>query len=69
MLVADVGHVASCYLAMDGLTGLSGFLRFWNWNRLDWGNLGFVYVAAGLRIAFLRGVGLASAEKKTTKNP
>lgn len=63
MLVADVGHVASCYLAMDGLDGLSGFWKFWCWNRLDWGNLGFVYVAAGLRIAFLKGVGLAGAEK------
>ena len=60
MLVADVGHVASCYLAMDGL---SGFWKFWLWNKLDWGNLGFVYVAAGLRCAFLKGVGLDGAEK------
>lgn len=60
MLIADVGHVASCYLAMGDV---SGFWKFWAWNRLDWGNLGFVYVAAGLRIAFLRGVGLAGTEK------
>ena len=67
MLVADVGHVASCYLAMDGLTGLSGFWKFWLWNRLDWGNLGFVYAAAGLRVAFLRGAGMGGGEKGEKK--
>lgn len=64
MLIADVGHVASCYLSMDGV---DGFWKVSLWNRLDWGNLGFVYVAAGLRIAFLRGVWLGGAEERIEK--
>lgn len=67
MLIADIGHVASCYLSMDAAVGLNGFWKFWLWNRLDWGNLGFVYVAAGLRIAFLRDVGLGRANEAGKK--
>lgn len=54
LLVADAGHVWTVREAM----GLAGYWRFWAWNPIDWGNLGFVYVAAGMRIAFLAGLGL-----------
>ncbi len=64
MLVADVGHVASCYLSMPGV---AGFWQFWDWNALDWGNLGFVYVAALLRICFLRDVGMGDEKKEVKK--
>ena len=29
------------------------------WNAIDWGNLGFVYLGATTRIAFLSGLGLS----------
>ncbi|KAL5354824.1 hypothetical protein ACLOAV_000915 [Pseudogymnoascus australis] len=54
LLVADVGHVWSVREAV----GCEGYWRVWAWNAMDWGNLGFVYVAAALRVAFLMGVGL-----------
>lgn len=54
LLVADVGHVWSVREAV----GWEGYWRVDGWNAMDWGNLGFVYVAAALRVAFLMGVGL-----------
>lgn len=46
--------------------GWDFYYRFWDWNSIHWGNLGFVYVGASMRIAFLLGLGLrasgASAE-------
>ncbi|ELR10076.1 hypothetical protein GMDG_04477 [Pseudogymnoascus destructans 20631-21] len=54
LLVADVGHVWSVREAV----GWEGYWNVARWNAMDWGNLGFVYVAAALRVAFLMGVGL-----------
>ncbi|OBT54430.1 hypothetical protein VE04_04383 [Pseudogymnoascus sp. 24MN13] len=54
LLVADVGHVWSVREAV----GWEGYWNVAGWNAMDWGNLGFVYVAAALRVAFLLGVGL-----------
>lgn len=37
---------------------------YWNvlkWNRMDWGNVGFVYAGATMRMLFLAGVGMDTA--------
>jgi hypothetical protein len=53
LLVADFGHLYS-------LKEL-GPEVYWNvlkWNAMDWGNVGFVYAGATMRMMFLTGVGL-----------
>ena len=60
LLIADFGHLYS----VNG-KGLEVYYRFWDWNSIDWGNLGFVYVGATMRTAFLLGLGLSS--RKGTK--
>ncbi|GAB7353110.1 hypothetical protein MBLNU459_g3651t1 [Dothideomycetes sp. NU459] len=64
LLIADFGHLYSV-----NSVGLDVYWQFWKWNSMYWGNLGFVYVGATLRIAFLSGVGIdskAAARRKTT---
>jgi hypothetical protein len=39
------------------------YYRFWEWNSMYWGNLGFVYVGAAMRSCFLLGVGFEGAGK------
>jgi hypothetical protein len=56
LLLADFGHIYS----VNGV-GSEVYWQFWNWNEMYWGNLGFVYVGATLRMAFLSGLGLRSA--------
>jgi len=56
LLLADFGHLYS----VKGL----GTEIYWNalkWNKMDWGNVGFVYAGATMRILFLTGFGLDSA--------
>jgi len=53
LLIADFGHLYSVH-AM----GWPVYYRFWEWNAMYWGNLGFVYVGASFRISFLLGLGL-----------
>lgn len=53
LLIADFGHLYSVRLL--------GMKIYWDitaWNKMDWGNVGFVYVGPMMRIAFLAGVGL-----------
>jgi len=53
LLIADLGHLYSVRAL--------GPAVYWNitqWNAMDWGNVGFVYAGAAMRIAFLCGVGL-----------
>lgn len=48
LLLADFGHLASVRPL--------GWQIYWNvssWNAIDWGNIGFVYVGALMRISFL----------------
>lgn len=55
LLIADFGHLWS-------VKSLGGSI-YWNilkWNAIDWGNVGFVYVGALSRIAFLGGVGMSN---------
>ncbi len=58
MLLADLGHVYSV-----SPLGFSIYWRFWTWNAIHWGNLGFVYVGALTRTAFLTGVGIKDVSR------
>lgn len=58
LLIADFGHLASV-----SAVGWEVYYRFWTWNSMYWGNLGFVYVGATMRSCFLMGVGLAGPRK------
>ncbi|KAL2177432.1 uncharacterized protein P884DRAFT_259664 [Thermothelomyces heterothallicus CBS 202.75] len=52
LLVADFGHLYT--------VSALGPKIYWNvfeWNAIDWGNIGYVYFAALMRVAFLSGVG------------
>lgn len=63
LLVADFGHIYSVKSV-----GSDIYWQFWDWNAIYWGNLGFVYVGATLRMAFLAGIGLSgSGARKTVK--
>lgn len=53
LLVADLGHLWS----VSGL-GWRVYVEWWDWNEMMWGNIGFVYAGAAMRMAFLMGVGL-----------
>lgn len=57
LLIADFGHLYSVNLA-----GWQVYYRFWEWNSMYWGNLGFVYIGAAMRTAFLLGLGLSDGE-------
>jgi len=59
LLVADFGHLYSCH----GL-GLDIYWNVLGWNKMDWGNIGFVYVGATMRMLFLSGVGLDTAKAR-----
>lgn len=56
LLIADFGHLASV-----AQVGWEVYYRVWEWNEMYWGNLGFVYVGAAMRLCFLMGIGFASA--------
>lgn len=58
LLLADFGHLASV-----APLGLDVYYRFWEWNSMYWGNLGFVYAGATMRSCFLLGVGFAGQRK------
>ncbi|KAH8099846.1 hypothetical protein BXZ70DRAFT_222151 [Cristinia sonorae] len=66
LLVADFGHLATMFpLAAERTSSgdlLEGIMRvyarFWEWNAMDWGSVGFVYCGALMRISFLLGWGL-----------
>jgi hypothetical protein len=60
LLLADIGHLWTVYPL-----GSEIYYRFWNWNAIDWGNIGFVYLGALTRLSFLAGIGLGSKAKTT----
>jgi hypothetical protein len=56
LLIADFGHLYSVRSL--------GTEIYWNalmWNKMDWGNVGFVYAGATMRMLFLAGFGLDTA--------
>ena len=48
LLIADFGHLFSV-----NALGLQVYWNVASWNAIDWGNIGFVYVGALMRISFL----------------
>ncbi|KAK5130624.1 hypothetical protein LTR08_001883 [Meristemomyces frigidus] len=62
LLIADFGHIYSVHAL-----GWAFYYRFWAWNAIHWGNLGFVYLGASTRIAFLAGIGLGKAGSASGK--
>ncbi|PPQ66985.1 hypothetical protein CVT26_009943 [Gymnopilus dilepis] len=62
LLVADFGHL----ITMAPLGG-EVFWKFWDWNAMKWGSVGFVYLGATLRICFLAGIGLKRAQEEEKK--
>ncbi|TID24114.1 hypothetical protein E2P81_ATG02420 [Venturia nashicola] len=57
LLVADFGHL---YSVKD--LGHATYWQFWTWNPMGWGNVGFVYMGAMTRVAFLLGFGVERAD-------
>jgi len=55
LLIADFGHLYS----VSGL-GASVYWDVGSWNAIDWGNVGFVYLGAAMRMAFLAGLGFST---------
>ncbi len=62
LLVADAGHLYTVRVL-----GPEIFWSISEWNAIDWGNIGYVYIAASLRIAFLLGVGFKQNSAKARK--
>ncbi len=58
MLIADFGHLYSV-----SALGPDVYWKVTQWNVMDFGNVGFVYAGACLRIAFLCGIGLSVPRK------
>jgi hypothetical protein len=59
LLIADLGH-----LATNAPLGSDVYWKFWEWNAMMWGGVGFVYAGALTRIMFLCGIGVSQAPLK-----
>ena len=64
LLVADLGHLATMVPSALEKGWAAVFLRFWAWNAMEWGSVGFVYAGASMRTSFLLGVGLRAGDEK-----
>lgn len=64
LLIADVGHLYSVL----PLGFSRAFLQYWNWNAIDWGNVGWVYFLALTRLCMLFGIGFGSRRARRLKN-
>ncbi|KAJ4399639.1 hypothetical protein N0V91_009291 [Didymella pomorum] len=64
LLIADVGHLYSVL----PLGFSRAFLQWWNWNAIDWGNVGWVYFLALTRICMLLGIGFDGRRAPGLKN-
>ncbi|CAL1699878.1 unnamed protein product [Somion occarium] len=71
LLLADFGHLATMWpLALEKGVG-EVYFRCWDWNAMEWGSIGFVYMGALMRISFLVGLGLKTdtrGEEKRDKD-
>jgi hypothetical protein len=63
LLLADFGHLYTV-----SALGPQIYWRVSQWNAIDWGNIGFVYVGASMRTAFLTGVGFGAKGKLAQKS-
>ena len=64
LLIADVGHLYSVL----PLGFSRAFLQWWNWNAIDWGNVGWVYFLALTRMCMLLGIGFGGRSVPGLKN-
>ncbi|KIW01146.1 uncharacterized protein PV09_07432 [Verruconis gallopava] len=64
LLAADLGHLCSV-----APLGLHQYYAAWRWNAMDAGNLGFVYLGAIMRVAFLAGVGVRTSRTALVAGP
>lgn len=64
LLIADVGHLYSVL----PLGFARAFLQCWNWNAIDWGNVGWVYFLALTRLCMLLGIGFSGRRASGLKN-
>lgn len=64
LLIADVGHLYSVL----PLGFSRAFLQWWNWNAIDWGNVGWVYFLALTRMSMLLGFGFGRRQAPGLKN-
>ena len=55
LLIADIGHLYSVHYL-----GLPVYWNVLDWNAIDFGNIGFVYAGALMRLSFLLGYGRGS---------
>ncbi|KAF2175667.1 hypothetical protein K469DRAFT_723870 [Zopfia rhizophila CBS 207.26] len=62
LLIADFGHLYSVRLVGGWV-----YWKFWAWNPIDWGNVGFVYLGALTRICFLSRLGFRGNEVRSKK--
>lgn len=53
LLVADFGHLATMIPLAREKGFEEVFVKFWEWNAMEWGSVGFVYVGALMRSSFL----------------
>lgn len=60
LLVADLGHLWSVNLFWE----VGVYWRFWEWNAMAWGGIGFVYAGASMRVMYLADVGLDDGQSK-----
>lgn len=61
-LIADFGHLYTVRAL-----GPDVYWKVHEWNMMDFGNVGFVYLGASMRIAFLCGVGFGSQKSASAK--
>lgn len=61
-LIADFGHLYTVRAL-----GPDIYWKIHEWNIMDFGNVGFVYAGASMRIAFLLGVGFNHGKSVSTK--
>ena len=62
MLIADFGHLYSVSPLAPDI-----YWKVARWNVMDFGNVGFVYAGACMRLAFLCGIGLRVPPKEQGK--
>ena len=62
LLFADLGHLYSVREL-----GVDVYWKIYHWSPMDWGNIGFVYVGAMMRIAFLCNIAVPISVKNGVK--
>ena len=63
LLVADLGHLSTMIPSALEKRWVEVFGRFWAWDAMMWGSVGFVYVGASMTTAFLLALGLGKDTK------